>query len=74
MNKAIQKEALATFWSLAKFDLHPQGRTHNKAEYIHCKYDYYSIIERFLRGLEDDGRFGINTLRVLGSSGCFWCR
>jgi hypothetical protein len=48
MNKAIQKEARATFWSLAKFDLHPQGRTHNKAEYIHCKYDYYSIIERFL--------------------------
>jgi len=71
MNKLIRKEARATFWSLAKFDLRPRGISHDKAHYIHCEYDYYSIFERFLRGLGDDGRFGVRSLPVLGSGACY---
>jgi hypothetical protein len=52
MNKAIRKEARATFWSLAKFDLEPRGRSQDNAAYTYCNFDYFSIFERSCMVLE----------------------
>jgi hypothetical protein len=73
MKKVIRKEARTNFGFMAKLDLEPIGSNHDHARCIRYNCDYFSILERFLCGLGDYGRFGIEMLRVRSSSGCPVC-
>jgi hypothetical protein len=73
LNKAIRKEVRAMFWSLAAFTFQPGLQGDFLEAYTACTPHYMSLLERFMRGLSDDGRFGINKLVTQNFSGCPEC-
>jgi hypothetical protein len=73
LNKAIRKEVRATFWSLAAFTFQPGLQGDFLEAYTACTPHYMSLLEHFMRGLGDDGRFGIKKLVTQNFSGCPEC-
>jgi hypothetical protein len=73
LNKAIRKEVRATFWSLAAFTFQPGLQGDFLEAYTACTPHYMSLLEHFMRGLGDDGRFGIRKLVTQNFSGCPEC-
>jgi hypothetical protein len=62
-NRAVRKEARATFWAMARFTLRADGvfaRGEAKLQAAHT----FAVTERFLRGIGDEGRYGLRVLVV----------
>lgn len=72
LNKLIRKEARATFWSLAKVDFRPRV-FQDFHDSTFCAPTYVALLERFLRGLGDDGRFGVRAVRMHVAPCCETC-
>lgn len=71
LNKTIRKGTRTTFWSLAAFELQPQAQL---SDHITPRPPYFmAILERFLRGLGDEGRSAVNALQSLNRTDCPCC-
>jgi hypothetical protein len=69
LNREIRKESRSIFWSLASFTVAPQYK-HAKTNDFVSGPSYMATFEQFLRNLGDHGRYGVNSLTVVDSSGC----
>jgi hypothetical protein len=74
LNKTVRHEARTTFWSMASFDLQPRGHYVPTGQKATPRAPYLTaIVERFLRGLGDDGRSAIKSLNCFSGTGCPCC-
>jgi len=64
LDKEIQKESRAVYWSNVRFDIGNTFVDDSKDLSVH----YFGVLEYFLRGLGDEGRFAIKQLVVKDTS------
>ena len=64
LNRAVRKEARATFWAMASFTLRADGVYAKKEETLQAAH-MFAVTKRFLASIGDDGRFGLKRLVVL---------
>lgn len=66
LNKPTRREVRAIFWSLLNFELRPKVDTRGRWSIF--APTYIAVLERFLRGLGDEGRLGVRMLGMNESS------